>query len=366
MMTLEVNGIQYTGFTTASTFRSLESVSGAFKFEATASEKITFPIKVGDKCRVLIDGKPVNDGYVEIVIPSYSIDSHKLSISGRDKTMDMIDSTMVNEGTYQGAISLKTIIERSLKDGGINDVSVIDNVSDLESFKASDIQSAAVGETIFSFVEKYARKRQVLLTGDGKGNIIITRSGVEKASTSLFNIIDGDSNNIIAGSAQYNETDIFNKYVVKSQSSFSGLLSGGITTPSEIVNQSGTAFDEDMKRKSRQIEITPPTSMPTEDAGKYALWQKNLRRAKAFIASLTVHGYTQGNGDLWQPNLLVDIHDDFLGRRGTFLIKSVENTLSVDEGERSIIELVERDSYTLDSNAETFENDESSLTELLG
>ena len=365
MMTLEVNGIQYTGFTTASTFRSLESVSGAFKFEATASEKIKFPIKVGDACRVLIDGKPVNDGYVEAVVPSYSVDSHKLSISGRDKTMDMIDSSMVNEGTYQGAISLKTIIERSLKDGSINNVSVIDNVSGLESFDASDIQSAAVGETIFSFVEKYARKRQVLLTGDGEGNVIITRSGVEKASTSLFNIVDGDSNNLIAGSAQYDDTDIFNKYVIKSQSSLGGLLSSASITPSDVVNQSGTETDSSA-RVSRQIEIIPPTSMPTEDAGKYALWQKNLRRAKAFVASLTVHGFAQGNGDLWQPNLLVDIHDDFLGRRGTFLIKSVENTLSVDEGERTIIELVERDSYTLDNNAETFENDEDSLTALLG
>ncbi len=365
MITLEINGIEYTGFTSAESFRSVESVSGVFSFEATSTENITFPISIGDKCRVLIDGQVVNNGFVEQVSPSYGVDEHALFISGRDKTMDMIDSSMVNKSTFQGTVSLQNIIKQALAAGGISDVSVTNNVIGLSPFKSTDIQSSTVGESIFEFCEKYARKRQVLLTGDGNGNVVITRSGISSSTTGLFNIVGGTKNNIKSARATYTHTDVFNRYVIKSQSSISGLLSGGTISPSDVVNQQGEATDASA-RSSRQLELVPPASMPTEDAKNYALWQRNLRRAKAFSASVVIHGHSQGDGTLWQHNQLVDLQDDFLGRRGTFLIKSVANIVDNDNGETTRLDLVEPDVYTLDAQVSDFENDQKTDVGILG
>lgn len=357
MMTLEINGIEYSGFTSATSFRSVESISGSFSFSATSTDNIEFPVNVGDRCRVLIGGEPVNNGFVENISSSYDAESKSLLISGRDKTADMIDSSTVGKNNFQGTLLLSDIIEQSLESGFITDVEVIDNAPLSRPFNGADVQASDVGESIFEFCDRYARKLQVLLTGDGNGNVVITRSGTKKATTGLFNVTGGTKNNILSAQADYSTTDIYNKYIIKSQSSLFGLNSAGDTPVSEVVDQSGTATD-DTVRASRQIEIVPPASMAADDATKYALWQKNLRRAKAFSATIIVHGHTQGNGDLWQPNTLVDLHDDVLGRKGTFLIKSITNSIGNDKGETTSIEIVERDAYTLDEQGKNFENDD--------
>ena len=363
MMSLEIKGIEYGGFTSASSFRSIESISGAFNFRASSTKNIPFPAKIGDECRVLIDGKPVNNGFIEGVSPSYSGQNHELIITGRDKTADMIDSSTLNKNNFQGTVLLSDIIKQALEAGSITGIEVIDNAPLTRPFNEADVQASDVGESIFEFCDRYARKLQVLLTGDGNGNIVITRSGTAKTATGLFNVVGGTKNNILSASASYSSTDVFNKYVIKSQSSLSSLNAQGSVPPSQAVDQSGTSID-DTVRKSRQLEITPPASMSSEDAANYALWQRNVRRARAFTASIIVHGHKQGDGSLWQPNMLVDLHDDFLGRKGTFLIKSVTNNVDNDKGETTSLELVERDAYTLEEQAVNFETDNSTNTGL--
>lgn len=351
MIFLEVDSVPYEGFTEISVIRSLGAISGAFNFRATSSQKKPLPVQIGQACRVLINDTPVVNGFIETIDIDYDSSTHNIVIAGRDKTMDVIDcSTLVNE--LSGTLSLETVIRKILDGNGLTDIQVINNVSGLKSFKDGDIESAEVGETRFEYMDKYARKRQVLLTGDGKGNIVITRSGSNNAVTSLINVIGGENNNIKSGGTSYSETNLFNRYVVRSQQNPSALSSGGSIPSTEIVNQSGTAIDNNV-RLTRVREIRPDQSGSSDDSKQFALWSKNIAIARSFNYTAVVQGFYQDEKEtrLWVPNEIVSVEDDFAGIssrvNAQLLIDTVEYKLSNDSGSTATMTCVDKDSYTL-------------------
>jgi len=350
-ITLEISGNRYDGFTSINVFKSIETISGSFNFSATSDNVFVFPIQVGSSCRVLIDNNPVITGNIENVSVSYDSGTHSLQISGRDKTCDIIDSTVVGVKEFSGPISLTQIISKSLTDNSITGISIINNTGTIANFEDSDLFGAEVGETLFSFIEKYARKRQVLLSSDGDGNIILNRAGNTKAIVSLENIIDGQTNNIKSGNISYDFTQRFNKYIMQSQLNNAALFDESGTTTGNAVSQTGEATDNKI-RSSRQMEIVSGSSDSNVTLQDLATWHSNLRRVRGTTYSVLVQGFYQDEAKsrLWAANELVQVVDDFADVRATLLIQSVEYNFSLDGGSTTSINLVDKDAYTLQAN----------------
>ena len=91
---LQVNGQRYSNFKSLTVFKSMESISGDFSFSAAIIDIKEFPIKLGDECIVIINTNPVITGFVEDIDISFDNVSHNVIISGRDKTCDVIDSSL--------------------------------------------------------------------------------------------------------------------------------------------------------------------------------------------------------------------------------------------------------------------------------
>ena len=93
---LEVGGSLYGGWTSISITRGLDQVAGTFSLSYTErwpqDGRITrtYPVNEGDPCRVLIDGIPVITGYVDDAERQHEATSYSLSVSGRDKTGDIL------------------------------------------------------------------------------------------------------------------------------------------------------------------------------------------------------------------------------------------------------------------------------------
>ena len=351
MITLEVDSTPYQGFTEISVLRSVGAISGSFSFSATSSKKISLPIQRGQSCRVLINETPVVNGYIETIDIDYDSAAHNIRISGRDKTMDVVDSsTVIKE--LSGTLSLEQAMRQILDGNGLQNIGITNLVSGLKSFKDGDIESAEVGETVFEYIDKYARKRQVLLTGDGNGNIVIARSGTTNAITALLNVIDGTNNNILSASASYSETNLFNKYTVRSQQNPVALKNSGSISTSKLVSQSGVATDDEV-RTTRISEVRPSQSGSSEDSKEFALWLKNINRGKSFNYTAVLQGYHQDLDQtrLWLPNEIVPINDDFIGMssqlNAEMLIDTVEYKLSNDGGSTTAITCVDKNAYTL-------------------
>lgn len=353
MMTLEINGREVYTFTDMSVVKSMETVSGAFSITATSDGVINLPIRTGNAARILVDGAAVLTGFVEVIEPGYSNGNHSIAITGRDKTCDIIDSSVISGKEITGTVTLAGLIRRVLQANGLATITVIDQARDVATFTSTDAATADIGESIFAFIERYSRRRQVLLTTNGDGNLVITRAGTTRAMTAL-NCVVGDTsgrNNILSASAKYDDTSRFHQYTVQSQLNVSGLLgSGGAVTSADVTSQSGQAIDADI-RSTRRLEVKPGTADASTDAAKLAQWAANIRKAKAFTYTATVQGHHQDAAKtrLWTINELVSVTDDFLGVRADLLVNRVTYKTSLDAGNVTELQLIKKGAYTLEA-----------------
>jgi len=220
---------------------------------------------------------------------------------------------------------------------------------------------ASVGEGLFDFIEKYARKRQVLLSSDGDGNIVLNRAGTSRALTPLLNKLNGQSNNIKSGNISYDTTQRFNKYIMQSQLNNSAVSNSSGTNTQDAVSQEGQATDNKI-RASRQIELVSNSSDSSVTLKDLASWHANLRRVRGTIYDVVVQGFYQdeSNTRLWVNNELVRVEDDFADVKATLLIRSVRYKFDLESGSTTKLSLVDKDAYTLEaniSNAEQRVND---------
>jgi alanyl-tRNA synthetase len=58
-----------------------------------------------------------------------------------------------------------------------------------------------------------------------------------------------------------------------------------------------------------------------------AKWEAAVRLGRSWSADITVQGWRDGAGKLWQPNTLAQVDDDFLAMHSELLISAVRNTL---------------------------------------
>lgn len=347
-MILEVDGVQYTNFTAASCEIRLDSLSNTFAFEAVAPDGQALPFKGGEACKVIVDGENVLTGFIEVVSVSYDGGDHTINISGRDKTADLLDSTIDNIDDIRGeGLTLKALIEKVIDQLGL-DIQVIDEVSPEPYNGAEDIAAPEPGDNAFSFIETYARKRQVLLTSNSDGNIVITSNSGQTAEGAVQHIIGADDNNIISSSFSFDTTGRYNAYKMASGLNPVALNLAGDTDLTSLVNQSGGVFDTEI-RAGRQLILISEAPFSDGNCEKRANWEADIRKARGLIYSATVPDFrVDGDeGDLWQINRIYQIVDDFVGKIEPMLCNSITFTFNAESGRNTELGFVGQNAYTL-------------------
>ena len=349
-MKLEVNGVQFDNFTAASCEIRLDALSNTFSFEAIAAEGVPLPFKGGEACKVIVNEQVVLTGFIEVVDVSYSASDHIITVQGRDKTGDLLDSNVTAISDLRAPITLKQIIEKVIADIGA-DIKVIEDVTTASFDSTQDIASPEAGDNAFSFIEKYSRKRQVLLTSDGDGNVVITSGSGKTATGSIQHIIGAADNNVIASSFSFDTTGRFNVYKFASQLNVVPLIFAGDTGFDSIVEQGGETFDPDV-RIGRQLILVSESPFSDDQNEARAKWEANIRKARGLVYSVTVPEYQvdpiDPSSDLWQINRLYQIVDDYLGKSEPMLCNSVTFTLDVSGGELTSLAFVDEKAYSLE------------------
>lgn len=346
-MKLEVNGTPYTNFTAASCTLRLDSVANEFTFDAVAPGAQALPFKGGEACRVLVDDEPVLTGFIEIVAVTYDGSSHRITVQGRSKTGDLLDSTIDTMDDLRGeGLTLKALAEQVIAKLGLT-FSVIDEVSPQPFTGTEDIAAPEPGDNAFEFIEKYARKRQVLLTSDGDGNLVITANSGIVADGAIQHIIGAPDNNVIQSSFSYDTTGRFNAYKMAGGLNPVALNLAGETDLASLVNQGGGVSDSEI-RAGRQLVIVAEVPFSDGSCEDRARWELNVRRARGLAYAATVPGYRVGGdtGDLWKINRIYQVVDDFVGKVEPMLANMITFTFSIDSGSRTSISFVGRNAYT--------------------
>jgi prophage tail gpP-like protein len=341
---LEVAGVEYTNFTRASATLALDTLANDFSFEAVMPSGEVLPFKGGEECTVIVDGEQVLSGYIEEIEGSYSSDSHIITVSGRDKTCDLIDSSIDVLNDIRSPITLKQLIAQVVENVGMS-IAIVDDASPEPFNKAEDVVVPQPGDNAFEFIEEYAQKRQVLLTSNSDGDIVITNSSTAFGGGRLQNSVGAMNNNILSASWVYSTVDLFSKYIQKAQLDPVALDFGGATSDDGVVSQLGEETDADI-RTGRQLVTVSDKGFSQAQLSTRAQWSKKIRRVRSTVYSCTSQGFKNSSGVVWAVNTLASIFDEFANIDRSLLLNSV--TFTTDEnGDISTLGFVEANAYEI-------------------
>lgn len=348
-MILEVNGKPYSFFTDITVDIQLDTLARQFSFGATRSANKPIPFRGGDACRVLDGEDVIVTGHIERLDVDYSATTHRINLSGRGKTGDLIDSSITAINDLLPPATLKRCIQKVAENIG-GSYAVVDLAGVAPYQSASDMIAPEPGANAFKFLEALARKRQVLLTDDGYGRIVITRAARTKSKGVLQNIVGADDNNILSSSTSYDSSGRFHTYeLVSGLNPLAGGLAG-IIPVDDIVNQRNGFTDSEIRR-GRQLAIKPK-SPQSGTVGKDRLkWEANIRKSRGRLYSVTVQGFRETpGGSLWEVNKIVRVVDEFAGINGNMLISGVSFSYDEQRGSLTVLTLVPSNAFTLQLN----------------
>lgn len=341
---LEVNGVEYTNFTDAGVTLALDTLANDFSFEAAMPEGERLPLKKGDTCTVIVDGELVLTGFIENITGRYTANSHTIIITGRDKTADLIDSTINIMDDIRAPVTLKQIIEKAIEHIGA-DILVIDEANPDSFNKAEDIVTPQPGDNAFQFVEGYAQKRQVLLTSNEDGDVVITNSKATPSASVLQNAFKSSTNNVTEASWSVTGGSLFNKYIQKGQLDPVALDFGDSKSSDGIISQEGQAIDDDV-RTGRQLVTVSEKGFSQEQLQTRAEWSKKIRQARSVAYACEAQGFQNSAKNLWTINTLVSVFDEFADIDRDLLLNSIQ-FLYGPQGSRSLLGFVEANAYEL-------------------
>lgn len=356
-VTMEINGVPYTGFTQMRVTKSAIDFCGRFSFMtvggnfSTANIVSEFPIKVGQSCKIAIDDETIINGFVETLNINYSENNHTIRVSGRDRTCDIVDSTLATFTTFVAPISLIDITKNVLKTINITKIGVTSNTA-IAPFKAGDIIAGEYGISAFDYIEKYAKKRQFLATTTGDGNILFQQTKNQNKYNSVFDLTSTAKATILGASVTYDTTGRFNKYTVVSQSNDAALDGIQYVSPKDSTNINSNIFDKDIRPSRVYAAQSDATLLDSKESNGVAKWEANFKRSQSFAYDIRIQGFHPADDldKIWEPNNLIDVKDDFADINATLLISDVVYSLSIQDGATTELRLVTQDAFTLEVN----------------
>lgn len=310
---LIVNGKRYSGWKSIRITRGIEAVAGAF--ELTVSDRWdlrgqSWPIVEEDECQVTFDGVPMITGYVDGRDISYSASDHSFTVSGRDKAGAMVDCSAVLDRWNFKSVPLLDLIT---KIAAPFDVLVWLDASVREGLplpKPPAKFTVDPGEKAFEVIDRACRLAGVLPVSDGVGGLRLTRAGSARCTTAL---VEGE--NILSAAGSYKATERYRRYIVRGQHQATDDWSGA-----SVAAVKGEATDPTVRRSERVLLIRPERGVTQESAKSRAAYEAKVRAARGDAVTVTVQGWSQGSGELWPVNAIVQLRSPALGMQADLLI----------------------------------------------
>lgn len=332
MIQLRVGGVIHEGWKSFNVKLTMQTICGEFLCQVTdkwGDGATTLELKPFDSCEIWLDNTRLISGYVYTITPTYNKDSHTITIAGKDRAGDLDACSVANNNGQWIGLKLEEIVQRICAPFNIAVKSQIDTGATIPQFNVEQ------GSTAFAMIQKLCAARQCMAISDGNGGLLITRAGATRATSALVEGV-----NILEASANYDVTERFSSYIVKGQSA------GDEDSPAEVnTGASATVADENVPRY-RPLVIVADGDATTQDCITRARGEATLRRGKCRSYMVSVVGWTQQNGQLWQVNQLVQLQSPHLGVNDLLLICDLNFVQDVS-GQRTEFTIMPADAYTI-------------------
>jgi prophage tail gpP-like protein len=354
------NGMPLSGWLEVHIDQAHDKVAGQATVKYTEQPANPLPMKLGDKCQVLIDGRPVVTGHVHEVDGELDEHSHTINATARDKAQDFIDSTVGPKLKLKPPISLKKMTEQTLQTMGLGDIGVIDNIGP-DDFKEGEQMSASIDEHGFDFIDKWAQRRQVLMNSDGKGNIVIDRNRKQRAPAGAALICLNENsaiNNVLKSKYRNSDLNRSNKTAVNGQKStndkdhWQSKAKGEATGQANPLQKNWGTADDTSIRPQRRRHMRGSQGLSGGTPKKAAKWRSNEAKARGFQYTATVQGFYGAPGWLWWHGFLVMVSDPHWELECELLITDVRFKKTWKGGEITELTCTYPDAWTTDEEGQ--------------
>lgn len=289
-ISITVDGQDYVGWKSVNLRRSIEAVAGTFDFSSINQvDGQDWNLTTQAPCVLKIGSNVVLTGYIDEIAPSIGFKGHEISVRGRDKTCDLVDCAAVHKQQSWSGRTLTKLAEEFCKPFGIRVIAEGDVGAKFGLFSINK------GDSAFMCIEKACRMRNVIPTTSGDGKLLLAAPGSIRADDNL--IFGG---NILLCNASYNYENRFSKYTVFSQTGLDAAATAAWGTANEAV---GSYEDKEVKRYRPYLNNAESQSTSTECRNR-AKWEALIRAGNSRVVSVTVQGWLQSTGKLWQVNRL--------------------------------------------------------------
>ena len=302
-LTLKVAGQVYGGWKSVTINHGIEQVAGTFALGITErwpGQATSWAIPPGELCEVLIGDDPVINGYVDAVSVSYDAQSHDISVKGRDRTGDIVDCSAPSVDFKNQTFD--QIAQALLKPYNIR-------LTNQTKSKPISLPKNAMqqGESVFRTLEKIVRSEGALLISDRQGGLIKTRAGAGGESDTVLKF----GENILRAQFEHSYANLYSNITVKGQvaapsaerfSVTQTSCKGSVSRPSKAASSVNSQIT-----RYRPLVLVAETQADAKRCLQRAQWKASTREAKARRITITVQGWRQRSGKLWQINQTVRV-----------------------------------------------------------
>ena len=331
---LRINSQIYQHFKSLTVQRSMVQAAGAMQLSFIGGGEIA----PGDKFELLLDEQPAITGFIDSLQLQLANQGRERQAAGRDKAADLADSSAEHTGQLN-QLKLDALASALAAPFGIA-VSVGAGTDVGEPFESFSIDP---GETVWAAIERACRARAVLAISDGLGGLQITR-----ASEQLHPCVLEEGVNVLDARFTLDYSERFHTYTALAQQGEGDATqqwspTGAVSDTDQAAAQA-TATDARI-RKARQFTQVQDVSAGSNTLADYALWERNVREGNSQRLEIQVQGFS-GAGQLWTPNIQVEVRIPSLQISGQWLLESVQHTLG-QEGRKTKLSLVPPSAFSL-------------------
>lgn len=316
-----IDGVRYTGWQSFSIRRSLDSFCGSFSMQLVNIEQpgIVSPtdkLSINSRCEIFIGNDQFMNAYIFQRSRSSDAKSTDLSISGRDITADMIDSSAVIASNSWSNASLKRIVEDVAKPFGVYVDSRIGNGT---TFKSFAIQQ---GESSYECIDRATKQNGNLAVTNRFGDIVLMTVDPKSEVTTMVDLVYGENIKSISEDLDYSER--FETYYVKGQDSGNG----NEWTKSQL-QKVGVANDKAITRH-RPLIIVSDSKASAKLVKDRASWEAQIRAGRSTTYTVTVQGFRQNprlgasNNPFWEIGDLVNLIHSGWGINKKFVVAEID------------------------------------------
>lgn len=337
IVSLEIGGIAWHGWTDVTVTRMVDAVSGSFSvalvdrwspdakaLPIAASQPVSIKTRASAKPGTAAD--QLIRGYIDTVKPSFGATSHAISISGRDASGDLVDCAAVHKpGEWRNLPCSRLAAILAAPFG----VEVLCTANEGAPIPVHKIEP---GETAWECLERALRQRELLAMPDSTlgagGGILIAPIATGRAVTALV-----QGQNILSASADFDAANRFSEYRVLAQNRGSDSEHGD-----KAAAVLGVAKDDTVERYRPHI-ITGESPKDAATAQRRATWEASVRAGRSASVEVEVQGWRQGDGTLWPLNAMCRVSIPYLRVEKDLLIGKVVHKISASGGTTTTLTL---------------------------